>query len=78
MENFCHSAWLQISPTLFKLVCSDSAIDTAVPEYFVDVGKSIRDMQIGIDRSYSLDGTDLKENELDPNTQLGEWVLLRA
>jgi hypothetical protein len=44
----------------------------------VDVGKSIRDMQIGIDRSYSLDGTDLKENELDPNTQLGEWVLLRA
>jgi amidase len=35
-----------------------TSIDTAVPEYSADVGKSIRDMRIGIDRSYSLDGTD--------------------
>ena len=37
-----------------------TSIDTAVPEYSADVGKSIRDMRIGIDRSYSLDGTDPK------------------
>ena len=37
-----------------------TSIDTPVPEYSSEVGKSIRDMRIGIDRSYSFDGTDLQ------------------
>jgi amidase len=35
-----------------------TSIDTPVPAYTAEVGKSVRDMRIGIDRSYSFDGTD--------------------
>jgi len=31
---FCHSAWLQITPARFKLVCSDSADAEAVAYEF--------------------------------------------
>lgn len=35
-----------------------TSIDAAVPDYMSEVGQSIRDLRIGIDRRYAFDGTD--------------------
>ena len=35
-----------------------TSIDAPVPDYMSEVGRSIRDLRIGIDRRYALDGTD--------------------
>lgn len=35
-----------------------TSIDAPVPEYSAEIGKSIRDMRIGVDWSYALDGVD--------------------
>lgn len=35
-----------------------TSIDTPVPDYAAEIGKGVRDMRIGIDRSYSLSGVD--------------------
>lgn len=44
-------------------VLDPTSVDTPVPDYVAEVGKGVRDMRIGIDRSYAFGGVDLQVAE---------------
>ncbi|MBT7343323.1 MAG: amidase [Rhodobacteraceae bacterium] len=57
-----------------------TSLDVPVPDYMAEIGKSVRDMRIGIDRSYALGGVesqvaDALESALEVFTHLGARVV---
>jgi len=57
-----------------------TSLDVPVPDYMAEIGKSVRDMRIGIDRSYALGGVesqvaDALERALEVFTHLGASVV---
>ena len=57
-----------------------TSLDVPVPDYMAEIGKSVRDMRIGIDRSYALGGVesqvaDALERALEVFTHLGARVV---
>jgi amidase len=57
-----------------------TSLDVPVPDYMAEIGKSVRDMRIGIDRSYAFGGVesqvaDALESALEVFTRLGARVV---